>query len=213
MLKETETEETIDFFVTFLSIVSFQFGIPGCLGLYPWLRPCKWKMKGLSNLVMLKGFEILAINSFKWFYKHANGHLNGVKLAIFFLQNYKICLAQLRANHPAPVGETLQKTFSFEIKTTSRLAKSKLRVCTWCRLYRTLFVSTLKEFQFLPLSIQFRISKLQSNTSMIINFVFQENRFLTSQPTALQNSIFTEPLYRKLKELLYRILLIPQHNF
>ena len=33
MLKETETEETIVFFVTFLSLVAFQLGVgPGLLG-------------------------------------------------------------------------------------------------------------------------------------------------------------------------------------
>ena len=40
MLKETETDETIDFFVTFLSLVAFQFG--GGPGPLPrlWLRRC-----------------------------------------------------------------------------------------------------------------------------------------------------------------------------
>ena len=32
MLKETKTEETIVFFVTFLSLVAFQLGCPGPLG-------------------------------------------------------------------------------------------------------------------------------------------------------------------------------------
>ena len=38
MLKETETEETIDFVVTFLSLVAFQLGgwAPG----HPWLHLC-----------------------------------------------------------------------------------------------------------------------------------------------------------------------------
>ena len=35
MLKETNTEETIGFFVTFLSLVAFQLG-----GQAPWLRLC-----------------------------------------------------------------------------------------------------------------------------------------------------------------------------
>ena len=35
MLKETETEETIVFFVTFLSFVAFQLGGPGSLAPLP----------------------------------------------------------------------------------------------------------------------------------------------------------------------------------
>ena len=39
MLKETETEETISFFVTFLSLVTLELGEPGPLGL-PRLHLC-----------------------------------------------------------------------------------------------------------------------------------------------------------------------------
>ena len=46
MLKETETEETIVFFVTFLSLVAFQLrGGPGPLG-PPWLRLCLMELLG-----------------------------------------------------------------------------------------------------------------------------------------------------------------------
>ena len=37
MLRETESEETISFFVTFLSLVAFQLGVGRTPGL-PWLR-------------------------------------------------------------------------------------------------------------------------------------------------------------------------------
>ena len=41
MLKETKTEETIVFFVTFLSLVAFQLGGgPSALLPPPWLRLC-----------------------------------------------------------------------------------------------------------------------------------------------------------------------------
>ena len=38
MLKETETKETVSFFVTFLSLVVFQLWEPGPLASPPWLR-------------------------------------------------------------------------------------------------------------------------------------------------------------------------------
>ena len=40
LLKETETEETIAFFVTFLSWVAFQLGGGGGAPEPPWLRLC-----------------------------------------------------------------------------------------------------------------------------------------------------------------------------
>ena len=38
MLKETESEETIGFFVIFLSLVAFQLGRPGDPRPLPWLH-------------------------------------------------------------------------------------------------------------------------------------------------------------------------------
>ena len=43
MPKEAETEETIVFFVTFLSLVAFQLGVSGSLAPPPpRLRLCRW---------------------------------------------------------------------------------------------------------------------------------------------------------------------------
>ena len=64
MLKETETEETIVFFVTFLSLVAFHLGgWPGPLG-PPWLCLCLWVR---SHDVRSTHFgHVVAWNALRW---------------------------------------------------------------------------------------------------------------------------------------------------
>ena len=47
-------------------------------------------MKGLGNLILLKGLIILAITSFKWLYKRARCYPSGVKMAIFSEKSQKL---------------------------------------------------------------------------------------------------------------------------
>ena len=59
MLKKTETGEMIVFFVTFLSLVAFQFGgRAGPLGPSPWLRLCSLYWQTLFKLEKQRHFEI-----------------------------------------------------------------------------------------------------------------------------------------------------------
>ena len=55
MLEETETEETVGFFVAFLSLMTIQLGGGGAGSLPPWLRLCAGHFcfrneKAFSNL-------------------------------------------------------------------------------------------------------------------------------------------------------------------
>ena len=49
MLQEIEAEETIGFFVTFLSLVVIQLGRPGPLGLFPLLATPLIRLKNSNN--------------------------------------------------------------------------------------------------------------------------------------------------------------------
>ena len=63
MLKETETDETVDFFVTFLSLVAFQFGgDPGPLGPL-WLRFAPWRRAWIVTSMRSKINFATTVNS------------------------------------------------------------------------------------------------------------------------------------------------------
>ena len=72
MLKETETEETIVFFVTFLSMTAFQLGGGGPPG-PPWLR--SWYVVKFEKVITIYGI---------WKHFHALSNLDLNEIHYFY---------------------------------------------------------------------------------------------------------------------------------